>query len=68
MNTAPLATLFHSSALRTAFANGAADALDAFLVPVSTGPHKPLSAAAAARNPRPVLVGGAAAVRERELA
>lgn len=60
MKTAPLATLFTSPALRAAFANGAADALDAFLVPVDTKPRRPLAAAVEARKPRPVLVGGAA--------
>lgn len=67
MTTAPLATLFRSPALRAAFADGAADALDIFLVPVGATPRKPLSAAVEARKPRPVLVGGAAAVRDLEL-
>lgn len=68
MNTAPLATLFASPALRAAFANGAADALDAFMVPVTQNPPRPRTVAVAARKPRPVLVGGAAAVRELEFA
>lgn len=68
MATAPLATLFRSPALRAAFVNGAADALDAFLVPVDATPRKPLAAAAEARKPRPVLIGGAAAIHELELA
>lgn len=66
MTTAPLATLFASPALRAAFANGAADAMNAFLVPVGAAPRKPLSAAVETRKPRPVLVGGTAAVRELE--
>lgn len=68
MTTAPLATIFRSPALRAAFADGAADARDAFLVPTGITPRKPLAAAVEARRPRPVLVGGAAAVRELELA
>ena len=68
MTTAPLATLFRSPTLREAFANGAADAMDAFLVPVNAIPRKPLSAAVEARKPHPILVGGAAAARELELA
>ncbi len=68
MTTVPLATLFRSAALREAFAKGAADAMDAFLVPVGITPRKPLSTAVEARRPRPVLAGGAAAVRNLELA
>lgn len=68
MITTPLATLFRSPVLREAFANGAADAMDAFMVPLDVGPRKPLSAAVEARKPRPVLVGGAAVARVLELA
>ena len=68
MTTTPLATLFRSPALREAFANGAADAMDAFMVPAGVGPRKPLSAAVEARRPRPVLAGGAAVARALELA
>ncbi len=64
MKAAPLATLFASPALRAAFANGAADALDAFLVPIGHQPRRPLAAPVEARTPRPVFAGGAAAELE----
>lgn len=60
MTAAPFATLFRSSALRAAFADRAADTLDAFLVPVGVASRKALAAAMESRRPHPVLVGGAA--------
>ena len=64
MSTAPLATLFTDPRLQAAFANGAADALDLFLVPTSPSRKPPMALAAHRSEPKPILAGGAATCLE----